>query len=63
MNITPRIKEIAEEAAENMTISLINSDERKQLADIYREGTGDEIDIWCEACVFKAALYVYNNLI
>lgn len=63
MNITPRIKEISEEAAENMTISLINSDERKQLADIYREGTGDEIDTWCEACVFKAALYVYNNLI
>ena len=62
MNITPRIKEIAEEAAENMTISLINSDERKQLADIYREGTGYEIDTWCEACVFKAALYVYNNL-
>ena len=62
MNITPRIKEIAEEAAENMTISLINSDERKQLADIYREGTGDESDTWCEACVFKAALYVYNNL-
>ena len=63
MNITPRIKEIAAEAAENMTISLINYDERKQLADIYREGTGDEIDTWCEACVLQAALYAYNNLL
>jgi len=61
MNITPRIREIANEAAQNMTISLITSDEREELAAIYKEAKGETIDAWCDACIFKAAMFVYNN--
>ena len=61
MNITPRIREIANEAAQNMTISLITSDEREELAAIYKEAKGEDIDAWCDACIFKAAMFVYNN--
>lgn len=53
--------EIAREAAESMTISLITSSEREELARIYTRATGDEIDAWCDACIYKAAIYVYNN--
>lgn len=61
MSIPPRIMEIAREAAESMTISLITSSEREELARIYTRATGDEIDAWCDACIYKAAIYVYNN--
>ena len=61
MSVPPRIMEIAREAAESMTISLITSSEREERAKIYSRETGEEIYAWCDACIYKAAIYVYNN--
>lgn len=61
MCVSPRIMEIAKEAAKTMTISLITSDERDEFVKYYKEATGNEINAWCDACIFKAAMYVYNQ--
>lgn len=48
-----RIKDIVTEAVQTSTITRITYQEREALGRIYKELTGEEPDILCNACLLK----------
>lgn len=62
MYITQRLRQICEEAHLNHTISYITADERQALADLYQMFTKQSLDLWCDACIYQAALTVYHRI-
>lgn len=55
-----RIKEIISEAVQSNVISRITTKEREQLATIYKEMTGEQVNPNCNACIIKIC-YLINN--
>lgn len=55
-----RIKEIINEAVKSNVISRITPEEREQLASIYKEMTGEQVNPNCNACIIKIC-YLINN--
>lgn len=55
-----RIKEIISEAVKSNVISRITTKEREQLATIYKEMTGEQVNPNCNACIIKIC-YLINN--
>lgn len=56
-----RINEIVNEAVKTNVISRITPEEREQLANIYKEITGEQVNPNCNACIIKMCYVINNN--
>lgn len=62
--INKRLEDIIKEAVQTKVISRITYQEREDLGKLYKEHTGEDLEILCNACIMKACnkLYkIYDN--
>lgn len=60
--MTPRIMAIIEEGAKTLSIGRITSDEKEILGILYKEHTGEDLNLYCGGCLVGACVAIYNKL-
>ena len=59
--MNPRIYAIIEEGAKTLSISRITSDEKEILGILYKEHTGEDLNLFCGGCLVGACVALYNK--